>query len=80
MAHVYEKAAELVGPKLAGDGECVALVTIYTSVGPTAIWRPKKKQAATGVSASEPSLQLSRTTATRADHAVVQSWQCTPQK
>lgn len=42
MAHVYEKAAELVGPKLAGDGEGVALVTIYTSVGPTAIWRPKK--------------------------------------
>ena len=44
MAHVYEKAAELVEPKLAGDGECVALVTIYTSVGPTAIWRPKKSR------------------------------------
>ncbi|MDF3081954.1 BPSL0067 family protein [Burkholderia sola] len=43
MAHVYEKAAELVGQKLAGDGECVALVKIYTSVGPTAIWRPEKK-------------------------------------
>ncbi|VWD13592.1 hypothetical protein [Burkholderia contaminans] len=54
MAHVYEKAAELVGQKLAGDGECVALVKIYTSVGPTAIWRPKKKQAATGVFAPEP--------------------------
>ncbi|MCR4465092.1 BPSL0067 family protein [Burkholderia sp. SCN-KJ] len=43
MAHVYEKAADLVGQKLAGDGECVALVKIYTSVGPTAIWRPEKK-------------------------------------
>lgn len=47
MAHVYEKAAELVGQKLAGDGECVALVKIYTSVGPTAAWRPEKKHVAT---------------------------------
>ncbi|WP_175978470.1 hypothetical protein [Burkholderia sp. BCC1047] len=48
MAHVYEKAAELVGQKLAGDGECVALVKIYTSVGPTAIWRPEKSKDKNG--------------------------------
>nr|WP_232437685.1 BPSL0067 family protein [Burkholderia ubonensis] len=47
MAHVYEKATELVGQKLAGDGECVALVKIYTSVGPTTVWRPEKKHVAT---------------------------------
>lgn len=43
MAHVHEKATELVGQKLARDGECVALVKIYASVGPTAISRPEKK-------------------------------------
>jgi hypothetical protein len=42
VAHVYEKAAELVDLKLAGNGECVALVQAYTRVGVTATWRPEK--------------------------------------
>ncbi|MFH5252912.1 hypothetical protein CFB52_003590 [Burkholderia sp. AU18528] len=42
MSHVYERAAELAGEPLQGDGECVALVKVHTKVGATSGWRPEK--------------------------------------
>ncbi|WP_244122261.1 BPSL0067 family protein [Burkholderia latens] len=42
MSYVYERAAELAGEPLEGDGACVALVKAYTNVGATSGWRPEK--------------------------------------
>lgn len=43
MPHVYRSVRSLEKTQKVGDGNCVALVQHYTTVGHTSIWRPGER-------------------------------------